>query len=186
MRTLLANIKPSLREIIIIYGTGLIITILSILFFAIRGYPFVITATETLSVLTPPIYMIPVFFPYGILIGEIIWLWNEKKDRIFYILLVIECLFVAIFSFIRYVIIIPLSGHAIILFFYIGHQAINCKFNYPLRFLIGVLVLIITIIYKFFLWNDPITFFLGGLLGIILWLPGGIYRLRIHKKFRSK
>ncbi|MDX1798833.1 MAG: hypothetical protein R3255_09310 [Candidatus Lokiarchaeia archaeon] len=173
--------KPSLREVIIIYGAGLIITIISILFFAIRGYPFVITATEILTILTPPIYMIPVFLPFGILIGEIIWLWNEKKDHIFYILLIFECFIVAFFSFIRYAIILPLSGHAIILFFYIFHQAINNKLKHPLRFLIGIVVLTITIIYKIFIWNDPITFLLGALLGIVLWLPGGIYRLKFTK-----
>jgi hypothetical protein len=181
MKTLLANLKPSVREAIIIYGTGLITTILSIFFFAIRGYPFVITATETLSILTPPLYMIPVFLPFGILIGEIIWLWNEKKDRISYILLMIESFAVAIFSFIRYIIIIPLSGHAMILFFYILHQAINDKIKHPIRLLIGIAVLIITIVYKFFFWNDPITFFLGALLGIALWLPGGIYRVKFIK-----
>jgi len=181
MRPLLARLKPSVREIIIIYGSGLIITILSIIFFAVRGYPFVITATETLSILTPPIYMIPVFLPFGILIGEVIWFWNEKKDRFFYLLLSIECIIIVIFSFIRYVIIIPLSGHAIILFFYILHQAINSKLKHPIRFLIGIGVLIITVVYKIFLWNDPITFFLGALLGIVLWLPGGIYRLKFIK-----
>jgi hypothetical protein len=178
MKTLLAKLKPSVREGIIIYGAGLVITILSIMFFTIRGYPFVITATETLSILTPPIYMIPVFFPFGILLGEIFWLWNEKKDWIFYILLLIECFVVAIFSIVRYVIIIPLSGHAIILFYYILHQAINNKLKHPLRLLTGIAVLIITIAYKIFLWNDPITFFLGALLGIVLWLPGGIYRVK--------
>jgi hypothetical protein len=181
MRPLLASLKPSVRENIIIYGSGLIITILSIIFFAVRGYPFVITATETLSILTPPIYMIPVFLPFGILIGEMIWLWNEKKDRIFYLLLLFEFSIVAIFSFIRYVIIIPLSGHAIILVFYILHQAINNKLKHPIRLLIGIGVLIITIVYKIFLWNDPITFILGALLGIVLWLPGGIYRLKFIK-----
>lgn len=131
--------------------------------------------------------MIPVFFPFGILLGEAILLWNEKgkeKERVFYILLLCECFIVAIFSFVRYIIIIPLSGHAIILFFFILHQAINNEFKNPLRFLIGILVLIITIVYKFFLWNDSITFFLGGLLGIVLWLPGGIYRLKIQKKLQ--
>jgi hypothetical protein len=182
MRTFLTNLKPSVREGVIIYGTGLIITIFSILFFAIRGYPFVITTTETLSILTPPIYMIPVFLPFGILIGEIIWLWNEKKDRICYILLLIECFIVAIFSFIRYVIIIPLSGHAIILFFYILHQVVNIKFKHPIRFLIGIGVFTITIVYKIFIWNDPITFFLGALLGIVIWFPGGMYRLKVRKK----
>jgi len=166
----------STKELIIIYGTGLIIVILSVIFFSIRGYPLVNTATETLNISTPPLYMISIFVPYGILIGEVIWLWNEKKERKTYILLFIECIIVGFFSFIRYIISIPFSGHAIILFFYLFHQVTNSRFKHPLRFLIGIMVLIITIIYKIFLWGDSITFLLGALFGMILGLPGFLYR----------
>jgi hypothetical protein len=41
--------------------------------------------------------------------------------------------------------------------------------------------LTITITYKIIIWNDPITFFLGAILGIVLWLLGGIYRLKFTK-----
>ncbi len=179
---MLTKLKPSVKETLIIYGSGLIITILSVIFFFIRGYPLVTTATETLNIHTPPLYMIPIFLPYGILIGEVIWLWNEQKERHTYILLFIECIIVGIFSFIRYIISIPFSGHVIILLFYLFHQAVNNRFNHPIRFLIGIVVLVITIIFKIYLWNDSITFLLGVLLGITLWLPGFIYRLRIFRK----
>lgn len=173
---MLTNLKPSIKEPLIVYGTGLIITVLSGIFFSIRGYPLVTTATETLNIISPPLYMISIFLPYGILIGEVIWLWNEKKEHNFYILLLIECIIVAIFSFTRYIISIPFSGHTIILFFYLSHQAISNRFHHPLRFLIGIIVLIITMIYKIILWNDPITFLLGALLGIALWLPEFLYQ----------
>lgn len=179
---MLAKLKPLIKEPLIIYGTGLIVTILSALYFTIRGYPLVTTATETLSVYTPPLYMISIFLPYGILIGEIVWLWNEQKANLNYILLFFECIIIGIFSFIRYIVSIPLSGHAIILFFYLFHQASNNRFKHPLRLLIGIAVLIITIIYKIYLWNDPITFFLGALLGIALWIPGFLYRFKIGRK----
>ena len=182
MNVVLKKLKPSVRELLIIYSTGLITTILSALFFTIRGYPLVATATETLNVYTHPLYMISIFLPYGILIGEIIWLWNEQNEKFNYILLLIECIIIGIFSFIRYIVSIPLSGHAIILFFYLFHQAFNNRFNHPLRLLIGIAVLIITIIYKIYLWNDPITFLLGALLGIALWIPGFLYRLKIGRK----
>ncbi|MFX1599220.1 MAG: hypothetical protein ACFFB6_01335 [Promethearchaeota archaeon] len=178
---MLARLKPSVREILIIYSSGLITIILSIIFFSIKGYPLVVTANETLDIFTPPLYMISVFLPFGILIGEVIWLWNERKERFRYLLLFFECIIVGIFSFIRFVISIPFSGHAIILLFYLLHQAINNKFNHPIRFLIGMIVLVITVIYKIYLWNDPITFLLGLSLGIVLWLPGFLYR---YKKFK--
>ena len=182
MKNKLTNLKPSIKEPLIVYGTGIIITILSSIFFSIRGFPLVATATGTLDIITPPLYMISIFLPYGTLIGEVVWLWNEKIDRNTYILLLIESLIVGIISFTRYIISIPLSGHAIILFFYLPHQVLNNRLQNPSRLLIGVFVLIITMIYKIFFWNDPITFLLGALLGIALWLPGFVYRLKKVRK----
>ena len=172
------NLTQEVKELIVIYGTGLIITIFSGIFFFIIGYPLVVTANGTLNIKTPPIYMIPIFILYGILIGELIWIWNEKEKSKLFTLFFFECIIVAAFSFIRFIIGYPFSGHTIILFFYLPHQAINNRFQHPLRFLIGLIVLLITGIYKLFLWNDPITFLLGVILGIALWLPGFLYRLK--------
>ena len=180
---MITTLKSSIKEQLIIYGTGIILTILSAIFFSIRGYPSVVTATETLNIITPPLYMIPIFFPFGILIGEVIWMWNEKREEKIYILLFLECIIVALISFTRYIISIPFSGHAIIILFYLFHHAINNRLQYPLRFLIGIIVVAITGIYKILIWNDPITFLLGALLGIFLWFPGFLYR---QKKIENK
>ncbi|MFW9873927.1 MAG: hypothetical protein ACFFG0_12540 [Candidatus Thorarchaeota archaeon] len=173
------NLKNSIKEPLIIYTTGILITILSIIFFTIRGYPLVVTASETLDIITPPIYMISIFLPYGILVGEVVWMWNVRGESKLYILLLLESIIVAIISFTRYIIKIPLSGHAIIILFYLLHQTINNRSQKPLRILIGIIVLMITLIYKVFFWDDPITFIFGAVLGIILWIPGFLYR---HKK----
>lgn len=175
---MLTNLKPSIRELVIVYGIGLILTILSLIFFLIRGFPLVSTATETLDIVTPPLYMIPIFLPYGILIGEVIWMWNEKQKGVEYFLLLSECGVVGLVSFVRYIVGIPFSGHAILISFYLLHQIINNRFHYKMRILIGIIILCITGIYKIFLWDDLITFLLGTLLGIILWLPGFLYRLK--------
>jgi len=182
MRGKLNIMKLSLKELLIVYAIGVIITILSAIFFSIRGYPLVNTATETLNIFTPPLYMISIFLPYGILIGEVIWIWNEKKERAICILLLFECISVAFLAFMRYIINIPFSGHTIILFFYLLHQVVNNRVQYPLRLIIGIVVLIITIIYKIFLWNDAFTFLLGAILGAVLWIPGFLYRLKKEKK----
>ncbi len=173
--------ETSAKELIIIYGTGLITIILSVFFFSIRGYPLVTTATETLNIYTPPLYMISIFLPYGILIGEVIWLWIDQKERKTYIIMFFECIIVGIFSFIRYITNIPFSGHAIIVFFYLFHQVTNSHFKHIVRVLIGILVLIIIIVYKIFLWHDPVTFLLGALLGLTLWFPGFFYRKTKNK-----
>jgi hypothetical protein len=177
----LTKLKPQIRTLVIIYGTSIIVLFLSVLFFAIKGYPLVTTSTETLPIETPPLYMISIFFPYGILLGEVIWLWNEKEERIYYILLFIECIIIGFFSFIRYIIGIPFSGHMVILMFYLLHQLIINRFQYALRFLFGIVVFIITIYFKIFVWEDPITLLLGALLGFCFWLPGFLYRKKNPK-----
>lgn len=179
---MLKNVNSSIKEPLIVYGMGIIITLFSVIFFETRGYPVVNTLTETLNFVTPPPYMIPIFLPYGILIGELIWMWIEKEEKSIYIVLLIESIIIAILALMRYIINIPFSGHAIILFFYIPHQLLNNNSRYPLRILIGILILAITIIYKIFLWKDPITFLLGVIVGIILWIPGFLFRLKKVKK----
>ncbi|MFX1377187.1 MAG: hypothetical protein ACFFA0_15385 [Promethearchaeota archaeon] len=178
MNYFLTKLKPSVRKVTIIYSTGVILTLLSVIFFSIKGYPLVSTTTETLDIVTPPLYMIPIFFPYGILLGEAIWMWNEKQKQSRCILLFIECGIIGIMSFIRYIVGIPFSGHAILISFFLLHEAVNNKFHYLLRFLIGMITLFITAIYKILLWRDPITFLLGILLGLVLWMPGFFYRLK--------
>ena len=158
-------------------------TFLALIYFTIFGYPLVITANETLSIYTPPIYMVPLFFPYGILIGELSYcLISRKSERIIFYIMFIECLIIGGLSFIRLVAIVPFSGHTLIISFYIFHQMFNNYYKYLLRIVIGLLVLFIVIIFKLFLWNDLVTFFSGAVLGIIFWIPGFYLRRKCIKK----
>ena len=117
--------KSSKKELLIVYGAGLIMTLLSIIYFSIQGYPLVNTASEVLNLYTPPIYMIPIFFPFGIVLGEIIWSWHQKISYKILLLYSIEVLVIGIISFVRYEITIPFSGHAIVIFYYLAHQLFN-------------------------------------------------------------
>ena len=133
--------------------------------------------------------MIPIFLPFGIIMGESVWMWIEQKDLSIRILLSIECVIVALFSLIRIFTTIPVSGHTLILFFYLPHEVISNRLQFPIRVLSGLIVLSITFYYKIFIWNDPITFFLGLIVGIIIWIPGYVYRSRslreVHPKVQS-
>jgi len=126
--------------------------------------------------------MIPIFLPFGILVGEIVWMWIGRKDLSIRILMSIECIIITVFSLLRIVAAIPISGHSLILFFYLPHQVISNRLRYPLRVLFGLSVLFITFYYKIFLWNDPLTFILGFLLGIVIWFPGYVYRSKYIKR----
>ncbi|TFG25936.1 MAG: hypothetical protein EU533_00385 [Promethearchaeota archaeon] len=165
-------------QTIIIYGSASIITILSIIYFQVIGYPIVNTATGLIPTLTPPIYMIPVFFPYGILLGEILWFWIKKEEFTFSFILLFECLIIGLISFIRYSIIIPFSGHAIIISFYLIHYLITIEKKYQVRILIGLVVLGITLLYKLVIWNDPLTLILGGILGALVSLIEIVYKFK--------
>jgi hypothetical protein len=165
----LNKIKPSIREPIFVYGVALVITFLSIIYFSIQGYPHVNIASGILNITTPPIYMIAIFFPYGILLGEIIWIWNEKKGYKMLILDFIVAIIIGILSFIQYIFAISFSGHTVIIFYYLTYQIFRKEYRYKFRIRIGIIVLIITIICKLIIWNDPITFILGGIVGLIIW-----------------
>ncbi|MFX0073449.1 MAG: hypothetical protein ACFFAO_20415 [Candidatus Hermodarchaeota archaeon] len=167
-----------LRNNLIIYGSGFLLMVLSIIYFEINGYPRVNTATETLNIKAHPIYMISIFFPFGMLLGEIILMDFEDNEKIFRMILFLETILIGFVSFLRYISVIPFSGHSIILFFFLCHEIIDNKMDYPIRIIIGTLVLIITVIFKLFIWNDPITFIFGGIIGISLWIPGFIYKSR--------
>jgi hypothetical protein len=162
-------------EGLVIYGSGLILTLIALLYFQIIGYPLVDTAIETLNLRTPPIYMIPVFFTYGMLLGEICWFWIKKERKRSYILL-IQSIILGLIALTRYTLMIPFSGHAIILFFFLIHYLFIIDKKYLIRILIGFIILGITIFYKIFIWSDLFTFLLGGMVGVIISLIGIVYK----------
>ncbi|MHA2297895.1 MAG: hypothetical protein ACXAEU_06535 [Candidatus Hodarchaeales archaeon] len=177
-----SNSTASRSELLVVYGAGIFVSVLAGIFFHIQGYPPVITAFDTLTIISPPIYMIPIFLPFGILLGEVLWIGVEKQGLYLCIVLFTECFLVAGFSIIRYVTGIPVSGHMIILSFYLPHQIITNRRQYPFGILIGFIVLLITMFFKIILWNDLITFIGGLILGIALWILGYVYRLKYIKK----
>jgi len=177
------------KETLIVYGMTIIITISSAIFFAINGYPLVRTATETLDTIAPPLYMIPIFIPFGILLGEVLFLLlNNKEDGLSFLILFFEVLITGFLSFIRYLVNIPVSGHTLILTFFLLHETINNRSKFPTRIIFGLTIFIITLIYKIFLWNDPFTFFSGIIIGFVIWLPGFLFRLRksLRSNFHSR
>ena len=156
-------------EILIIYGLSLSITIIAWIFFEIQGYPLVVTAKETLTYVTPAIYMIPIFFPLGILLGELFWDWYQEKSKNHFIINLGGLFFIAIVSGVRIFFKIPLSGHSLILSYFIMQELVTNESRYIFRIMIGCMILLLTSFYKIFLWQDSITLLLGLLGGFIIW-----------------
>lgn len=156
-------------EILTIYGLSLSITIIAWIIFEIQGYPLVVTAKETLTYATPAIYMIPIFIPLGILLGELIWDLYQEKNNKHLITNLGGLSIIAIVSGVRIFFKIPLSGHSLILSYFILHEIVTNKSRYIFRIMIGCIILLLTSFYKIFLWQDFITLLLGFLGGIIIW-----------------
>jgi hypothetical protein len=159
-----------MKEKIIVYGTSFITTSLALLFFLIVGFPKVVTFSEVLEITANPIYMISIFIPLGILGGELLWSIIQKKQKGKLVLFFIELFLIAALSFLRYILRIPFSGHALILAYYILYESIKKENLSPLRIIIGIIILGITGFYKIFLWNDWITFVLGIFIGFMIWV----------------
>lgn len=181
---MIKNSYTKIKNWFIVYGIAFILTILAFMYFTVFGYPYVNTSTKTLPFKTPPIYMIPIFFPFGMLLGEIIQKKLEKKDQTFNILFFIEVIGIGSISFLRFLSGIPFSGHAIIIGFFLLHEILDDKIKYPIRIFIGIIILIITIFFKVFMWNDIITLLFGFLVGIILWTPGFIHNYKSQLRLR--
>ncbi|NHJ01734.1 MAG: hypothetical protein EAX86_06295 [Candidatus Heimdallarchaeota archaeon] len=156
-------------EILIIYGPGIFIILLAWFYFEFLGYPLVTTAKETLTSVAPAIYMLPAFFPFGILIGEEIWYFFQFKDFNRVIIKSGGLLILAFMSGVRLIFQIPISGHSLILSYFILQEVITNQAKYIFRLMIGIIVLCITLYYKIMLWKDPITLFLGLIGGVLIW-----------------
>jgi len=159
-----ANIELRRKELYFSTMMGIVFSIIASVYFYFTGYPLVNTATEILNLVTPPIYMLPVFFPFGILVGDVINEWL-KKEQGKAILLFSFVIIIGGYSFFRLISNIPLSGHAIIITYYLLYEIFYRKRVSLTRMLAGVIPYSITIFYKFLIWNDPLTFVYGSLFG---------------------
>lgn len=180
-RSIISRNKLSKWEIPLIYGLALLITIIAWIYFEIQGYPQVVTAKETLTYVTPAIYMIPIFFPLGILLGEVSWNSYQIKDHKYVIINLGGLTVIATVSVLRLISKIPLSGHSLILSYYIMQELITNQSRYIFRVMVGFSILLLTSFYKIFLWQDPVTLFLGLIGGILIW--GTV--ISLCKKFNS-
>ena len=171
--------KTFLSQKMFTYGTGFCLTIIAFIYYYITGYPYVVTATEVLKSHAPPLYMLSIFPCCGILIGENLFDWIHSKQKRTTLLYSIEYFILSIILLLRIFYQIPISGHTLILGFYTLHELVTNKKQYKLRLILGFLVFGIVIYYKLLIWNDPITFVLGLMLGLIIWIPNIKYH---HQK----
>ena len=161
------------------YVTSLTFTGLAIYYFFMLGHFSIEMTTGRLLFTFHFFYMIPVFLVFSILLGELVAGYLCSGREFYSPVLTIELLFVGATAGVRITSLgslFPVSGHMVILTFFILTQVLTYRLKYKLRTLLGLSVLLMTTYYKIFIWNDLLTFYLGILLGILLFLPG--YRLK--------
>ena len=167
------------NESVVIYGFGILFMILMGFYFLTTGYPNIITETGDLGVPVPSIYMLPIFLPYGILLGELFYM-HDEGERVWS--MVIKIVLITIFAIIRMTHQLPISGHAVIISFFLLHQIFTNRKRYPVRIVIGVVILLETMIYKIILWDDFMTFSLGLMFGSLIWVVGLVLQNQQVKK----
>jgi hypothetical protein len=124
---------------------------------AIRG-------STKLEELTPLAYLFPIFLPVGMLAGEAVWR-TLAGERLRACILAFALLSLVVLGGARFAFLIPLSGHAVVLGFFLVWYARRTAVG-PL--LVGGLLLLQTAYYKLVVWHDPLTLSLGLCAGAAL------------------
>jgi hypothetical protein len=150
-----------------------ILTISGYIYFALFGLPNIETFSGTINEKAPLIYMLLIFPFIGILVGDFIRsiVSNQNfgfKNKILFF----ELLILFTISFLRIAFVLPISGHSLILTFFLLMELIDYKSNNKIRIVIGFIVSFITVYYKLLLWKDPMTMIIGIFTGIIIFEIG--------------
>lgn len=153
---------------IIVFGAAVTLLIGTLVFGLLPQYPAV-RGSQPLDVLTPLSYQIGIFVPFGILLTESI-LALLKRDRGTLVISGFVFGGLCFVSLLRLLFYIPVSGHCLVLSYFLPHQLVTNEARYPFRFLSGVVVLLQVMHYKVVEWDDLITPLTGFGLGFGIWI----------------
>jgi hypothetical protein len=158
------------RAALIRWSFGLGIMLASIVVFNQIAPVHAIRGSTRLEEFTPLIYLFPIFLPIGLLVGEVVWRGLTHDRRAAYALAV-ALLSLALLGGARFAFLVPLSGHAVVLGFFLVFCARRVSVG-PL--IVGGLLLLQLAYYKLMVWRDPLTLGLGLVAGAAL---GGLHEV---------
>ncbi len=146
------------------WGFGLGLMLVSILAFRLIGPVHAIRGSTRLVELTPLLYLFPVFLPIGMLVGDTV---QRALTRDCRGALALGCGLVCLVLLAagRFAFLIPLSGHAVVLGFFLFWYAREALVGH---LVVGGLLLLQVTYYKLVVWRDPVTLGLGLLAGAAL------------------
>jgi hypothetical protein len=164
------------------YGTAFLCTVIAGAAFITRGPMPVVRGTTPLPIPTPLSYQLPVFVPFGLLAGELLYRalhgGGLRQSPAFLWQLGALCIVAAIRLVFGN---IPVSGHALLLAYFILYQAVTRRIAHRLRLVIGLVVLAEVAYFKVFLWDDAPTLLWGLALGGAAWAAGLLTLVGRHR-----
>ena len=146
------------------WGFGLGLMLASIVAFRLIGPIHAIRGSTKLAELTPLAYLFPIFLPVGMLAGDMLRQ-GLTGDRRGALALGFGLLGLVLLGAARFAFLVPLSGHAVVLGFFLPWYATQRSIG-PL--IVGGLLLVQVAYYKLAVWRDPLTLGLGLLVGVAL------------------
>ncbi len=140
--------------------------------FKLVGPVHAIRGSQKLEELTPLVYLFPIFLPVGMLVGDMLQrlLAGDRREGL---TLGLGLVGLALLGGARFAFLVPLSGHAVVLGFFLVLHARTTSVG-PL--VVGGLLMLQVCYYKLFVWRDPLTLGLGLAAGAAL---GGLHEVVI-------
>ncbi len=143
-------------------------TLIGALWLLWRGPTPVMRGSEVMDSAAPFWYMISAFPFFGILLAESWLAWGSGTGQV----LLGQVLVIFILAALRLTLHIPVSGHVLLLSFFLLWDMKRLDQPYLTEFLFAVGILALLLYTKVILWQDAMTAMWGVALAIIIWAAG--------------
>lgn len=136
---------------------------------AVGPVPVVIGVIRSPTIVAPPWYLATIAFPFGLLVAEALIDFREKGLNIRGLTISMVLLFMALITCARYIFPLPLSGHGLIVTFFLLHELQQRRDGRTWKLVVGSAVLVQAAVVKLILWRDPASLLVGVGFGTISW-----------------
>jgi hypothetical protein len=130
--------------------------------------PLYVGIRET-SVVAPSLYLAGAALPFGILLAEAVIDFRLYGWRVHGFVVLVVLVLLGLMSMVRFVMPLPLSGHGLIVAYFLLHELAERREGRSWKLAVGSLILIQAAWYKLFLWSDPASLLTGICLGVLAW-----------------
>lgn len=124
---------------------------------------------ELSSFYASPYYLATIGLPFGVLVAEGLIDFRERGMSLPGLLLAASLVALGVLHGMKWFVPIPLSGHGVVLGFYLVHEMVERREGRKWKLLVGVGVLLQSAWFKLVLWSDPASLVAGLGLGMVVW-----------------